>query len=74
MRRGINAKEQGGKKTDDREGIEKGKCIQKIERNRGWPDTQKAAGAALLSAYVSPAQLLALFLLDSMTSVQLSSV
>lgn len=39
-----------------------------------WPDTQKAAGAALLSAYVSPAQLLALFLLDNMTSVQLSSV
>lgn len=37
-------------------------------------EIQKAAGTALLSARVSPAELFALFLLDSMSSVQPCSV
>lgn len=44
-------------------------------RNTGTEaDIKSTAGTALLSAYVSPVHLLTLFLLDSMLSVQPSSV
>ena len=75
MRRGINVKEQSRMKNDDVEEREKGKCIQKKDSEVYWHrGRHREQQAALLSAYVSPAQLLSLFLLDSVSSVQLSSV
>lgn len=58
-----------GRKIDDVEEMEKGRCIQK----KKWTPRKQQA-TALLSAHVSPAQLFTQFLLDSMSSAQPSSV
>lgn len=63
MRRGINVKEQSRKKNCDAEEISQGKVY-------GEDGAGRAAGAVLLSAYVSSAQLFTHFLLDSMSSAQ----
>lgn len=73
MRRGINVKEQSRKKNDDIRDREKRMYRRRLGETGTEADIKTAAGTALLSAYVSPAHLLTLLLLDSVSSVQPSS-